>query len=267
MKNLQAGDGLDRNGFIKSDVSIDKVNSIYMSCIRKAVEELKNLFPQQLHSIYLYGSAARGEASVPESDLDLLALFSGKLSSVESDALKKCAHELSRKYRSLVREVGIAAGYYDYVMDPVNYYEQAFLKEFCVCIHGEDLRRHFGPYKLSPEIAVSFNGDISKVFTRTMSRMEGAPNEDFNRITQGFARKLIRTYYSMVMVRSGIWSTRLHEQVEIVIRHFPDKEPAVHTLKKWIDDPPLDREAVKAFFIKEGKWATEHFFREVDRSV
>ena len=262
MGSLQAGYGLDRNGFIVSDVGLDKIDNAFLPCIRESVENLIKLFPHQLHSVYVYGSVARGEAVVLKSDLDLLAMFNGKLSPDESAELKNLTRKLSQNYGSLVRDVGIAVAHYDYVVDPANYYEQAFLKELCVCVHGKDLREQFGPYKLTSEIALSFNGDIHEVLARIISRLEAASKEEFKTISQNFARKLIRTFYSMVMVRSQIWSTRLHEQSEVIIHYFHDKEPIIRTLQKWIEVPPTSREAVLELFKREGKWASDNFERE-----
>lgn len=262
MGNLNAGYGLDSNGFIVSDVSKDKIDDVYVSSIRESVESLKNLFHQQLHSIYVYGSVARGEAIAKKSDLDLIAMFDTKLSSVKLPELKKLSGELSQKYRSLVRDVGIAVAYYDYTIAPSNYYENAFLKEFCVCVYGEDLGERFGPYKLTSEIAIRFNGDIEEALNRTLKRLETASKEDFKTYTQGFARKLIRTYYSMVMLRSQIWTTRLHEQSEVFIYHFQEKESVIRTLLNWIDEPPTDREAVYVLFKSEGEWASANFSNE-----
>lgn len=264
---LKAGYGLDPNGFIESDVSIDKIDSIYVPCIQESIESLRNLFHQQLHSVYVYGSVARGEAVAIKSDLDLIAMFDGQLSSVKLAELKKLAGEQSHKYRALVRDVGIAVAYYDYTVDPSNYYENAFLKEICVCVYGEDVGERFGPYKLTSEIAIRFNGDISEALTRTLNRLETASNdEDFKTFSQAFARKLIRTYYSMVMARSQIWSTRLHEQAEVFIHHFPDKESIIRTLLNWIDEPPTDREAVYELFKSEGEWASANFVHEANIS-
>jgi len=256
---LRAGHGLDSNGFIVSDVSIDKIDRVYAPCIQESVESLKSLFPLQLHSVYLYGSVARGEAVALKSDLDLMALFDGNIQLAE---LTKLAEALSQKYCSLVREVGIAVADYDYTMDPSNYFENAFLKELCVCVYGEDVREQFGPYKLTSEIAIRFNGDIGEVVTRTLERIETASNEDFKRFSQSFARKLIRTYYSMVMVRSQIWSTRLGEQFEVFLHYFPEKESIVRTLLKWIDEPPTDRQAVYEIVKSEGVWARDNFAQE-----
>lgn len=260
---LETGYGLDPNGFIVSDVSKDKIDKIYVPCIQETIERLREKFVQ-LHSVYVYGSVVRGDAVIPKSDLDILALFDGKLSSEELVEIKRLAGELSQKYHSLVRDVGIAVTFYDYTMDSTNYYENAFLRELCVCIYGEDLRNRFGPYKLTPDIAIRFNGDISESLTRTLKRLESASDDEFKKITQGFSRKLIRTYYSMVMVRSQIWTTKLQEQSEIFLRYFPQKKFTNLLLLKWIDEPLINREAVYELFKQEGEWASVHFINEAN---
>ncbi|MED1603561.1 nucleotidyltransferase domain-containing protein [Alkalihalophilus marmarensis] len=262
IENLKAGYGLDSNGFIVSDVSKDRIDGIYVPCIHKSIQNLKSLSHQQLHSVYVYGSVARGDAIAKKSDLDLIAMFDTKLSSVKLAELKKLAAGLSNNYRSVVRDVGIAVAYYDYTVDPSNYYENAFLKEICVCVYGEDLGERFGPYKLTSEIAIRFNGDIYEALRRTLKRLEDSSNEDFKTFTLGFARKLIRTYYSMVMARSQIWTTRLHEQSEVFIQHFPEKASTIRTLHNWIEEPSTDREAVYELFKNEGEWASKNFINE-----
>lgn len=262
MKRLQAGYGLDQDGYLLSEVSLDKIAKDYIPCIRESIEKLVSLFPHQCHSIYVYGSVARGDAVIEKSDLDLLVIFNKPLSSDEVTELKTLSNSLSQKYQALVRDVGIAYGDCDYVFDPVNYYEQAFLQALCVCVHGEDIREHFGPYKLTSEIAISFNGDISKVLARTISRLEAASKAEIKTIVQNFSRKLIRTYYSMVMTRSQIWTTRLQEQSEVFIHFFPEKEPIIRTLHSWIDDPPTNKEQVLELFQKEGNWLAENFESE-----
>ncbi|KMJ59095.1 hypothetical protein AB685_08505 [Bacillus sp. LL01] len=262
MKHLRKGYGLDANGFIIRDVGLEKISTDYQKCIQGTKENLRQLFPNLLHSVYVYGSVARGDAIKASSDLDILTVFHRELDPSESESIKQLGKDLSKKYLSLVRDVGIAKTSLDYVMDPKNYYEQAFLRELCVCVDGEDLREHFGPYKLTAEIAISFNGDIREVSDRYLRRLEAASDLEFPAIAQAFARKLIRTFYSMVMARSQIWSTRLDEQSEIFLQHFPEKAPIVHILQKWIREVPTDYLKVFEFFEKESVWASDNFRME-----
>ncbi|XOQ16239.1 MAG: NTP-transf-2 domain-containing protein [Shouchella clausii] len=262
MGDLQAGYGLDNNGYISSDVSIHKIPEVYEQCIQHSIEQLSRLFPNQLHSVYVYGSVARGDAIAVKSDLDLLAVFNSTLNASEKMKVKKLSTTLSETYRYLVRDIGIAVADLDHVMNPINYYEQAFLKELCVCIYGTDLRDCFGPYKLTAEIAISFNGDIGDVFDRTIDRLQSASTEEFKKLSQNFARKLIRTYYSMVMARSQVWTTKLDEQSHVFIQYFQDKKHTVRMLQNWIEEAPTSREHVLKLFISEGTWLAAHFERE-----
>ncbi|WP_257006656.1 nucleotidyltransferase domain-containing protein [Shouchella clausii] len=186
MTYLQAGYGLDDNGYISSDVSIHKIPEVYEPCIQHSVEQISRLFPNQLHSVYVYGSVARGDAIAIKSDLDLLAVFNSRLNASEKMKVKKLSTTLSETYRYLIRDIGIAVADLDHVMNPINYYEQAFLKELCVCIYGTDLRDCFGPYKLTAEIAISFNGDIGDVYDRTIDRLQSAPTEEFEKTFEKF---------------------------------------------------------------------------------
>lgn len=263
MVSLQPGYGLDRDGYIISDVNLDKVHSVYLPCINDSIKELKMMFPGRLHSVYVYGSVARGEAIIGKSDLDLIAMFMGTLNSEESTKLKNLSDSLSQKYCSLVRDVGIVVADYNYTIDPKNYYEGAFIKELCICVHGEDPTRGFGPYKLTPEIAISFNGDIGEFVNRTIRKINMVSNQGFGKVSQGFARKFIRTCYSMVMVRSQIWTTRLHQQAKIFIHHFPEKEPAILNFQKWLEESPTERSLILKLIESEGIWATKNFEREV----
>ncbi|UUI03560.1 nucleotidyltransferase domain-containing protein [Oceanobacillus jeddahense] len=262
--SLSSGYGIDSNGFIISDVSMDKIDSRYLPCIEETIDCLQHLFQQQLHSIYLYGSVPRGDAILLKSDLDIIAMFHSKINTQQLDRLKKLSGELTKKYQPLVRDVGIAVANYDDTFDPANYYENASLKEICVCVYGEDVGKRFGPYKLTPEIPISFNGDICEVRNRALKRMEAASDKDFKTLSQGFIRKLIRTYYSMVMVRSQIWTTRLHEQSEVVIQYFPEKSAVIDILLYWLEKPPADRDFAYELFQKEGDWACRNFEKEVE---
>ncbi|MCG1021483.1 nucleotidyltransferase domain-containing protein [Sutcliffiella horikoshii] len=265
MNHLRKGYGLDEKGFIVRDVGVEKIALVYQKCVQETIETLHLQLPNLLHSVYVYGSVARGDAEKGKSDLDILAIFKRDLHNNENQRVKKLGESLSRKYHSLVREVGIAKTTLDYCMDPNNYYEQAFLRELCVCVDGEDLRERFGPYKLTEDIAISFNGDIAEVSERYLKKLNGASDDEFNATTQGFARKLIRTFYSMVLARSQIWSTKLGEQAEIFLQYFPEKKDVVQTLQEWTNNAPQDKLNALAILDKESKWAIDHFTKEAKK--
>ncbi len=267
MNFLRKGYGLDENGFIVRDVGLEKITPVYQNCIQETVETLHIQLPNLLHSVYVYGSVARCDAEVGKSDLDILAIFKRVLHNNEHQRLKRLGEGLSQKYYPLVRDVGLAKTTLDYCMDPNNYHEQAFLRELCVCVDGEDLRGRFGPYKLTEDIAISFNGDIAEVSERYLKKLQSTFGEEFHTNIQSLSRKLIRAHYSMVMARSQIWSTKLSEQAAIFLQHFPEKKEVVTTLQKWLEKPPADRTKAIAIMEKESKWTKNHFTKEVQKTV
>lgn len=262
MNYLRKGYGLDANGYIVRDVGLEKITPYYQKCIQETIHTLHMQFPNLIHSLYVYGSVARGDAIKGKSDLDILAIFNRDLHNNEHQSVTELGVELSQKYNFLVRDVGIVKTTLDYCIDPKNYYEQAFLRELCVCLDGEDLRERFGPFKLTKDIAISFNGDIADVSGRYLKKLQGASGAEFHATTQGFARKLIRTFYSMVMARSQIWSTKLDEQAEIFLLYFPEKKEVVETIQKWIEEAPQDQLKALAILENESKWAIANFIKE-----
>ena len=267
MEHLKRGYGLDDQGFIKSDVSLDKVDSIYKPCIEDTVERLKQSFETELHSVYLYGSVARGDATPVKSDLDLIAIFNQPLNQNRLTELKQLQLELTKKYRHLLREVGIASDHIEAVMMPSKYYDNAFIQALSVCLYGEDLGESFGPYPLTADIPLSFNGDISNFYKKMLPQLKTANVEDLPTLTEKISRKLIRTFYSMVMIRAQIWTTKLHEQADVFLHYFPMKTAVVETLLNWLDEPPLEKEPVYDLFEKEGKWASTNFEKEAVKTI
>lgn len=255
--------GLDPDGFILLEVSQDNILSEYRSVIDASVAALKATLPGAVHSVYVYGSVARGNAVSGKSDLDLLVVFKRKLTQEEQDTLKALQESLSSEHKALVREVGIADATctYDEMVDPANKYGWgAYLKILCVCVDGEDLTKRFERFKISPDIAVGFNGDASKAMQNAMQKITNAKtDEEAAKAVAIVARKLIRTCYMMVMTRAQIWTTKLSEQAELFLRYFPEKQGLIHTLQSWIDSPPTNRADILKVLQNDCRWVVDSF--------
>jgi uncharacterized protein len=266
-QNMQQS-GLDENGFIISEVSYENILPEYKGLIGASIAALKSALPNLIHSIYVYGSVARGDAVREKSDMDLLVISSQKLTETERSTLNKMLADLSAIYGSLVREVGVADCTYDEMLDTKNKYGWgAYLKILCVCVDGEDLTKRFGNFRLSSEIAIGFNGDIDTALQSALRKIKDAEtDEEAGKIAATFARKLIRTCYSMVMTRAQVWTTKLSEQADVFIKYFPEKRAFVRTLQDWVVQPPHNRNDVVAILEGEGSWVVGKFETEA-RSV
>lgn len=258
--------GLDPNGFIISEVSQAKILPEYQSVIDDGIAALKASLPGIVHSVYIYGSVARGGAVRGKSDLDMLVIFKHKLTQQEQNTLNALQEDLSNQHKSLVREVGIADAIctYDEMIDPANKYSWgAYLKILCTCVDGEDLTKRFEDFKISPDIAIGFNGNVDKAIRGTIQKLVDAKTEEeVVKITTTIARKLIRTCYMMVMTRAQIWTTKLNEQAKLFLQYFPEKQSLIRTLQGWIDTPPRSREGVLKVLEDDSQWIVDNFEAE-----
>ena len=262
--------GLDPDGFILSEVSQDKILPEYWRIIKASIAALEASLPSVVHSVYAYGSVARGSAVWEKSDLDLLVVFKRKLTIQERDALITLQEGLSNRHRALVREVGIADATCTYaeMTDPANKYSWgAYLKILCVCVYGENLAELFENFKVSPDIAVGFNGDASEAVRNAIHKIADAKtDEEVSKAAASVARKLTRTCYMMVMTRAQVWTTELGEQAELFLRYFPEKREFIRTLQDWIDNPPLNRESILETLQNDCSWVIANFEVEAKKS-
>lgn len=255
--------GLDSNGFIISEVSQDKILPQYRRVIAKSVAVLVALLPDVVHSVYVYGSVARGNAVQKKSDLDLLIVFKRALIEPERSALIGLQENLSRQYKELLREIGIANSTctYDELIDPANEYGWgAYLKILCVCVYGDDLKKRFNEFKVSPEIAIGFNGDIGNALQSAIQQtIEAKTDEEASKTAARIARKLVRTCYMMVMTRAQVWTTILSEQAKLFLYYFPEKREFMRTLQDWIDNPLVNRGNIFVVLDGDCRWVVDNF--------
>lgn len=262
--------GLDSNGFIISEVSQDRILPHYRSVIAKSVAALVALLPDVVHSVYVYGSVARGNAIQKKSDLDLLIVFKRKLSEWERSTLIGLQEDLSRQHKELLREIGIADSTctYDEMIDPANKYGWgAYLKILCICVYGDDLKKRFNEFKISPDIAIVFNGDAGNALQNAIQQtIEAKTDEEASKAATRVARKLVRTCYTMVMTRAQVWTTALSEQAELFSHYFPEKREFIRTLQSWIDNPSASREDIFSILQGDCRWVVDNIETEARKS-
>jgi predicted nucleotidyltransferase len=256
--------GLDSEGFIISEVSTDSILPEYKSVIDDSIMQVKNALPGLIHSVYVYGSVARGNAIKGKSDLELLVIFMRQLSDEERNTLNHTLEQLSTAYRALVREVGVADCTIEEMLDPAHKYGWgAYLKILCVCVDGEDITQQFGRFKVTPDIAMGFNGDVGKSIEMAIQKLQHTESGEYiGKIASTLARKLIRSSYGMAMTRAQVWTTQLNEQAQVFVQYFPEKQGFVAMLQSWITNPPHDKEVVVKVLESDGKWLMENFEKE-----
>src|SRR5215204_6103596 len=163
--------GLDRAGFIRSEVALDLVAPPYLSVVEHLREACRAALGDELHSLYLCGSLVKGTAQPGESDLDALAVLhvapEGRHEAIE----REVSRAIEERHRFLS---GASIGLYhrDVIVSRAQRYDIGFfVKCLCARIDGEDIARHLPRYRPSLALARGTNGNIRRLVDDRRARV------------------------------------------------------------------------------------------------
>ena len=210
-KNID--NGLNHEGFIVNPCKVEYITPDYRKLIDDLLCQLQTCLGDKLHSVYLYGSVARGEARQYQSDLDLSLVFNQELTEQEQHAVKGIQRTTEQRY-DLVTKIDFDPGIIHQVLLPEEKYRWHFwLKHCCCCIYGEDLSRQFAWQKPSLAIAYALNGDLSDFLQQRLGMLNYGSAA---RVGREVAKKILRTVYTIIAVEHGSWYVSLDDIIAAI---------------------------------------------------
>lgn len=230
-------EGVDGDGVIVTGASVDRVPAVYLPVVEDCTAVLTEMFGGWLHSLYLYGSVATGQARPPESDVDLIPVWVG---SVAPEGVADVAAVLSRRHRGLVREVGLAPATLAEVRsdgrDGLGL--RCFLRHYCVCLAGMDLRPSLPACRGSRAVAEGFNDDVPTLVRGWRSELEAArtPSE-VAVVARAAARKLLLVAATLESAEHGGWTTDRQTGATMLAAHHPEWASTARLAVDWCAHP------------------------------
>ncbi|MGF1858441.1 nucleotidyltransferase domain-containing protein [Photobacterium profundum] len=116
--DMDLDNGLDEHGYVLNRCSPQNIQREFQPLIVETINLLVSTFSNQIHSIYLYGSIARGEAVLYKSDLDISVIFHSPLVYAQQLQLEQLASIICRDF-PIISKVDFDLGHVDEVMDSV----------------------------------------------------------------------------------------------------------------------------------------------------
>jgi uncharacterized protein len=252
-------EGVADDGTITTGAERGRLSPVYAEVLEDAVETLRLALGDVLHSIYVYGSVATGQARPPNSDLDLIVV----LEHLVPEIVDAAAAELSGRHGRLVRAVGI--GSVDLATlsreDETGHAERCFLKHYGVHLAGPDLRHAYPPCAATAQLAVGFNGDVATVLAQ-LRRQLGAEDDGRARaeLAARACRKILVAAATLLSVREGGWSTDRGTAVDLIGRHAPELESLAAEALLWCDqEPPAGTSDVLGVIDRLGGWLADEY--------
>ena len=208
--------GTDEARYVINQTSIRHIQPDFETVLFKAIELVKEVFDEQLHSIYLYGSIGRGTAVAGQSDLDLTVLVH---EDVDTTELVEQTERLLTQHPEVIK-IDYDIGRLDVALDPANRFEWGFwLRHLCTCVDGEDVSIQFPRMKPDDRVSEALNQDLvssieaakSKLLRGQMSHLE----------KRSSVKRVIRGWYLTINVKDESFATTVDECLKILRLCYP----------------------------------------------
>ena len=215
-------------GYLVTGADPAHIPAVYQPVLADCVATVTTAFGDHLDGLYLYGSVATGQARPPDSDVDLLALWT---STVDTDEVAAVAAALSTRHSAVVREVALAQAMLESLHGDAD---QAFVKHYCVPLTGRDRRPDLPRFRPSRALADGFNDDLPTVVHRLRSTVESARTPAERLVaTRRAARRLLLAAATIESVSHATWSTDRGTGAALLARHHPQWTDVAARALEW----------------------------------
>lgn len=254
---------IDNNWYIINNIHIKNIEEPWLALLKESINEIKIIFKNQLDSIYIYWSVGRWNAKLHSSDLDLTVILNVKITQKIKNIFEKLNIKLSKKY-PFTRDVGFDIGTLDEVVDKKNFYSWgAWIKCNCFCVYWNDLFKNIPMFKPSNDIANGINWDLDKWIESYILKVKKAKNKSMTKLyCQQIMKKIIRTWFSLVMVEENSWTWDLKISYDLFSKHYPSRKNIMKEVLDFIDNPIDDKKYLIDFF-KKFDW----FIEEINTKI
>lgn len=150
--------GVDKQGYLKQ-IPQKAWTAEYADVLSDVCTQLTVSLPDLIHSVYVYGSVARGTAKPGCSDLDLTLVLHHSATEAEQQVLKNIQQAIQEAH-SIVSKVDFDIGVLVEVLAPESALKWGcWLKHYCCHLMGVDLSLSFPLCRPSKALAMALNGD------------------------------------------------------------------------------------------------------------
>lgn len=237
-------------GILVNDAIDSDISHVYQPIIEAIVAAYTTHIAQDIHSIYLMGSVARGLAEPQKSDINVVAILEETVDPelVMQDWIEPAEAALLAQFGDVITDVVLDMWPYYYVIrDPEEFSVAAFLLQTqAVCIWGSDIAPDLPVYRFSDPVIrtaianediIALNDELEYI----VETLEFAQNMRAVQIMARYASKqLIYTTFSLLYPAYPQYSRDVDVCHAAAITAFPHHKAQLDRLLNWVDSPPRD---------------------------
>jgi len=246
---------LDSEGYLINSASADKIVEPW----KAAVEDLRKTYVERLgpslHSIYLRGSVARGDAILGVSDLDTFAVCQGPKTKISS-AWAPGYYRLFMEKFPFANGLDIQFIHIDDLFRDLTHFSYRFIiKVLATCIHGPDLSERIPKIKPSLKIAFFYHGNLREVLIESIKMLKKAEDDEEIRLWSNYAlRRILRLGFAINIEKENAYTRDLYPCYQVFSKYYPDREADMRKALDLTLNPTSNKEEILSFLNQFGGW-------------
>lgn len=242
---------LDERGYIINPASLEKIQEKYLPAVKEIKEEYLKHFGENLHSVYLRGSVAKGEAIENISDIDSFAVIALKDSDINTDWAGEFNNSIRTKYPFIT---GVEIGAIP--LDDLDEYpgDKIMIKTQSVCLYGENLANTLPSLKPGKDITQHIKG-IQQEIERTKEWLKKEQSEE--EITQRctwIMKRILRSGFELVMEDLHKYTRDLYYCYLGFSEVYPEKKKEMYQVLELAINPTSNSEIILDILESTGEW-------------
>lgn len=229
---------IDQKGYIKNAAIVPIAQHEYRTVVQDMLEELVLALPENLHSVYIRGSVAKGIAIPHVSDIDLVILLHHEV--LDSNLDDFIENKIVDKF-PFVKGVEL-------LIITINECKetrvQFLLKTQCGCIYGNDISNQLPEFKLD-KVAYAHSDSFYDSMLRIRKKMvEKSDPDEIKKSCRWIMKRIIRTGYETVMLRDHSFTRDLYLNYEVFCKFHPTKAEDMKQALELAINPTDDKSMI-----------------------
>lgn len=225
IKNIGSIQKLDKDGYIINDFSLDNIQVGYINVLKDIIDLYQDHFSEYLHSIYLRGSVAKGQAIPYLSDIDTVAISNIKLPDEINKKRELIWKEIGDKY-PFIKGVEIHFESLDNVMNSENF--QFLLKTQCIPVYGNNIIETLPKFKIG-KAAFAHSSTLEKDIKSVEEWLENETDvEEIKDICMWIMKRIVRIGFELIMEKEKCFTRDLYPCYDLFSKNYPNKKDEMH---------------------------------------
>jgi len=239
---------MTKEGYIINPTSTAFIPIKWLPLVNEVVEMIKEKYGNDLHSIYLRGSVARGAAVDGFSDLDIFVLLHQPNVRWEAASWLSKYSEIWSNSFGFVKKVEVMCSTFSENMYTSNPALAMIIKTQSLLLFGSAISEKIPSFKPSKEMMLNYRWlaeDLATFFAKAKPQ-----TEDVQEIT----KVMIRCGFEIVMQRSGKYTVDLFPSYQVFAEYYPKRSSEMKSILFYYLNPAQDLEALTSILRDLGDW-------------